>query len=122
MADAAAATREPTCVSSFVKRHATLAMLFGIIALGVWPRLSHIGRPMFLDLHAWRQADSAAFIHGYLIDSFNLFSPSIDRHPCTAKQRAFGRVEAELPVVPYLAAAPLRLLGATQASAAYVRS
>ncbi len=93
-----------------------------ILVLGVVPRLSHLGRPYFLDFHAWRQADSAAFTHGYLVGSWNPLSPSVDRQPCKEKSAPFGRVEAELPIVPYLAALPLRVLGVRDASAPYLRA
>jgi hypothetical protein len=106
----------------FVRVHATAVTLVAIVGLAVLPRLSYIGRSQFLDFHAWRQADSAAFARGYLIDSFNPFEPSIDRQPCTLKHAAFGRVEAELPVVSYLAALPLRMLGMRDASAPYLRA
>jgi hypothetical protein len=109
-------------VIRFVKLHATAAMLIGIVLLGVLPRLSHINRRFFLDFHSWRQADTAAFTHGYLVDSFNPFAPSVDRHPCKAKSSPFGRVEAELPIIPYLAAVPLKLLGMRDASAPYLRA
>ena len=95
--------------------------LTAIIVIGTIPRLYHISQPYFLDLHSWRQSDSAAFTDGYLVESFSVFDPSIARHPCSVVNTPFGRVEAELPIASFLGAIPLKLLGATSASAQYIR-
>ena len=82
----------------------TLLALAAIVVLGVLLRSHDISAPYFADFHAYRQGDSAAFVHGYLVDSFNPLDPSVDRHPCRLKQHRFGRVEAELPVAAWVAA------------------
>jgi hypothetical protein len=99
----------------------TLLTLVAIITLGVLARSYDIAAPYFADFHNYRQSDSAAFVHGYLVDSFNPLDPSIDRQPCRGKQYRFGRVEAELPVAAWVAAAPLKLLGMREAPAPYLR-
>jgi hypothetical protein len=101
------------------------AVIFGLVALlvlGVALRSYGLTREFILDFHAWRQSDTAAFTRGYLVDSFNPFDPSIDRYPCDKKGAKFGRVEAELPVVAWLSALPLKIAGVTEPSAPYLRS
>jgi hypothetical protein len=97
-------------------------MLLGIVLLSILPRLAYVDRDHYLDFHAWRQSDSAAFTNGYLNGSWNPFEPAIDRQPCKLKRAPFGRVEAELPIMGYLAAIPLRLLGRDHASPSYLRA
>jgi hypothetical protein len=99
----------------------TLLTLVVIIVLGVLARSYDISAPYIADFHNYRQSDSAAFVHGYLVDSFNPLDPSIDRQPCRGKQHKFGRVEAELPVAAWVAAVPLKLLGLREAPAPYLR-
>jgi len=96
--------------------------LWAAIALGVALRLSHIGDPYLADFHAWRQADTAAFAHGYLNDSLDPFDPSIDRYPCEHRATPFGRVESEWPGVQWLSALPLAALGQDYPPPWYLRS
>jgi hypothetical protein len=100
----------------------TILAFVTIVCLGVLARSHELMSPHFSDFHHYRQADSAAFVHGYLVDSFNPLDPSIDRQPCPLKQHRFGRVEAELPVAAWVAAVPLKLLGMEEAPAPYLRA
>ncbi len=93
-----------------------LVLLFGT-ALRLW----NISDPYILDFHAWRQSDTAAFTHNYLVDTLNPLDPAIDRYKCEHRALKFGRVEAELPVASWLAALPLRALGITCPTAPYLR-
>lgn len=86
-------------------------LLLAIIVLGVGVRSYQITEPDITDFHAWRQTDTAAFTHGYLVQTLNPFYPSVDRYPCDLRDEPFGRVEAELPVVGWLAALPLAAMG-----------
>src|SRR5262245_12367951 len=47
----------------------TLLTLAAIVVLGVVVRSYQISAPYFADFHSYRQGDSAAFVHGYLVDS-----------------------------------------------------
>lgn len=96
--------------------------LWAVITLGIALRLSHIADPYLADFHAWRQADTAAFAHGYLIDSLDPFDPSIDRYPCERRDALFGRVESEWPGVQWLSALPLVVLGQDFPPPWYLRS
>ncbi len=93
-----------------------------VIFVALLLRAKNIDATYVLDAHAWRQTDSAAFTHGYLVDSFNPFDPSIDRYPCDAKHAKFGRVEAELPLYAWLPAVPLKILGVDHVPLTYLRS
>ncbi len=97
------------------------AWLWCVIAFGVALRLSHISDPYLADFHAWRQADTAAFAHGFLIDSLSPLDPSIDRYPCEHRNVPFGRVESEWPGVQWLSALPLAAFGVTYPPAWYLR-
>jgi hypothetical protein len=108
--------------TSYLRSRPSALALAALVGSCILPRLSHIGREYYLDFHGWRQSDSAAFTNGYLQGSFKLWEPAVDRQPCKLKRAPFGRAEAELPIVAYLAAAPLRLLGHERASPIYLRS
>lgn len=97
------------------------AWLWCVIAFGVVLRLSHVTDPYLADFHAWRQADTAAFAHGFLIDSIDPFDPSIDRYPCEHRREPFGRVESEWPGVQWLSALPLAAFGVSYPPAWYLR-
>lgn len=97
-------------------------LLWAAIVFGVALRLSHVADPYLADFHSWRQADTAAFAHGYLTDSLNPFDPSIDRYPCEHRASPFGRVESEWPAVQWVAVVPLALLGVDFPPAWYLRS
>ncbi len=97
-------------------------LLLAVILLGVGLRSTNFTEPEILDFHAWRQADTAAFTNGYLTETLNPFDPSIDRYPCTHKDEPFGRVEAEFPVVAWLAAVPLAALQIEHPPAPYLRA
>ncbi len=104
------------------KNIAVAAALLAIIIAAVALRLIHFNDRYIVDLHSWRQADTAAFTHNYLNNGMNLFKPQIDRYPCRFRDvKDFGLVEAELPIVHYLAAVPLYAAGKDWPSAPYLR-
>ncbi len=112
----------PLSWRSFFPTRLRLALCLGLILIGaLFLRARPLDDPYLLDFHSWRQTDSAAFTHGYLIDSFNPFDPSIDRYPCEFKHEKFGRVEAELPLYAWLPAVPLKLMGVKHPSVPYLR-
>ncbi|WP_246099100.1 ArnT family glycosyltransferase [Persicimonas caeni] len=90
--------------------------------MGVGIRCYQLTEPGITDFHAWRQADTAAFTHGYLDETLNPFHPTVDRYPCELQGEPFGLVEAELPVVGWLAALPLAALGVDFPPAWYLRA
>jgi 4-amino-4-deoxy-L-arabinose transferase-like glycosyltransferase len=96
-------------------------LLFSIL-IGTAIRLVQIGEPYLLDFHAWRQADTGAFTHGYLTETLNPFDPSLDRFPCEHRDAPFGRAETEWPLIPWLSALPLALLGIDYPPAPYLRA
>ncbi len=93
-----------------------------IVGLGVGLRCVHLTDPVIADFHSWRQADSAGFAHGYLLETLNPLSPRIDRQPCELGDAPFGLVEAELPISAWLSALPLKLLGVHFPPPWYLRS
>lgn len=99
-----------------------LVLLLLSILLGTGLRLIQVGNPYLLDFHSWRQADTAAFTHGYLTETLNPLDPSLDRFPCEHRDAPFGRAETELPLVPWLSALPLSLLGVDYPPAPYLRT
>lgn len=101
------------------RRH--LLWLAAIVALGVLPRLYQVEAPLYVNGHAWRQADSAAFVDGYLQHGLNLFSPRVAQQPCDYFDEPFGAVESELPVIAWLSALPLAAVGEKWAPPWYLR-
>ena len=97
-------------------------ILLALVVLGVGVRSYQITEPDITDFHAWRQADTAAFTHGYLAATLNPIYPSIDRYPCDLRGEHFGRVEAEFPFVAWLAALPLAALDVAHPPPAYLRA
>ncbi len=97
-------------------------LFFFLVALGVFVRLPGVTDDLILDLHSWRQTDSAGFAHGYLIEGINPFAPRASRYPCNLASEPFGKVEAELPLHNWLAAVPLYILGFDFPPAPYLRS
>jgi hypothetical protein len=93
-----------------------------IVVIGLLPRLYDISAELYTNGHAWRQADSAAFVDGYLHHGLNLFSPRIAKQPCRYYDAPFGAVESELPVVAWLSALPLAALGVQWAPPWYLRA
>lgn len=104
-----------------LKARPHLLWLLAILVLGVGLRCIHLTDPYIADFHAWRQADTAAFTHGYLIETFNPLSPRVDRQPCSLADAPFGLVEAELPIAAWIAAVPLKALGLRFPPAWYLR-
>lgn len=100
----------------------TAWLLTALILLGVGVRLYQINAPDITDFHAWRQADTAAFTRGFLVDTLNPFYPSVDRYPCHYRGEPFGRAEAEFPVVAWVAALPLAAMGVDFPPAPYLRA
>lgn len=99
------------------------AVLLAIAVLGgIAVRSIGFTNPYALDFHSWRQGDTAAFTHGYLTTTLNPFDPRVDRYPCEHRDMPFGRVEAELPVVSWLAALPLAAMGVKYPPAPYLRA
>ena len=98
------------------------ALLGAIVVLGLLPRLYQLDAPYYVNGHAWRQADSAAFVDGYLQHGFNLFSPRIAKQPCQLFDAPFGAVESELPIIAWLSALPLAAMGIGWAPPWYLRS
>lgn len=96
--------------------------LAAIVLLGIGLRSYQLTRADIADFHAWRQADTAAFTRGYLVDTLNPFYPSVDRYPCAYRGEHFGRAEAELPLVAWMAALPLAALGMDFPPAPYLRA
>ncbi|MGM0559210.1 MAG: glycosyltransferase family 39 protein, partial [Myxococcota bacterium] len=97
-------------------------LLLAIILVGVGVRCYQISDPDITDFHAWRQADTAAFTSGYLVETLNPFYPSVSRYPCDLKGEPFGHVESELPVVAWLAALPLAALDVDVPPPGYLRA
>lgn len=104
------------------ERFIALLGLAAVLLLGVGLRGIHLREPFIADFHSWRQADSAGFAHGYLIETLNPFSPRADRQPCELADAPFGLVEAELPISSWISALPLRLLGVSFPPPWYLRS
>ncbi|MBA2661090.1 MAG: glycosyltransferase family 39 protein [Bradymonadaceae bacterium] len=96
-------------------------VLLAIVLLGMGLRSYQLTDPDIKDFHAWRQADTAAFAQGYLVENLNPFLPSIARYPCDLRAEPFGRVEAELPVVSWFAALPLAAIGMQSVPPWYLR-
>lgn len=97
-------------------------ILAGIILLGIGLRCYNLTAPDISDFHAWRQADTAAFTQGFLVESKNPFYPSVNHFPCEHRGEPFGLVESELPLIPWLASLPLAAMGMDFPPAPYLRS
>ncbi|MFW5876508.1 MAG: ArnT family glycosyltransferase [Myxococcota bacterium] len=93
-----------------------------VVLGGLALRAPAFERGDFFGYHSWRMGDSAAFTTNYLAHSLNPFDPRISRYPCSETGHPFGQVEAELPVVAWLAALPLAALGADFPPAWYLRA
>ena len=100
----------------------TLLAFAAVVLAGVGLRCMHLRDPFIADFHSWRQADSAGFAHGYLVETLNPFSPRADRQPCELADAPFGLVEAELPISAWLSALPLKLLGVSFPPPWYLRA
>ncbi|MCB9589047.1 MAG: glycosyltransferase family 39 protein [Polyangiaceae bacterium] len=115
------ATQAPTSKAR-QRRWLALVGVALVVLVGVGLRCIHLRDPFIADFHSWRQADSAGFAHGYLIETLNPFSPRASRQPCEVADAPFGLVEAELPISAWLSAVPLRLLGVSFPPPWYLRS
>lgn len=96
--------------------------LAAIIFLGIGLRCYQLTEPDITDFHAWRQADTAAFALGYLVENQNPFYPSIAHYPCEYQGKPFGLVEAEWPLISWIASLPLAALGIDFPPAPYLRA
>jgi hypothetical protein len=103
-----------------ISGHGFLLLL--VLALGLLLRSPNFTSPHFVDFHSFRQAETASFAHGYLIDSFAPWRPADSRYPCRLEGQRFGWVESELPLPSWVAAVPLKVLGVHYPPAWYLRT
>ena len=81
-------------------------VLFAAIALGLMARVATFQSPLF-DLHAWRQADTAAIARNFVTERFDPLYPQIDYR---GNQRD-GYVETGLELYAFTVAAIARVVG-----------
>src|SRR5512145_2289467 len=81
-------------------------LLFAAITLGLMARVMTFQSPLF-DLHAWRQADTAAIARNFVHERFNVLYPQIDQRG----GRADGYVETGLELYAFSVAAIARVVG-----------
>jgi 4-amino-4-deoxy-L-arabinose transferase-like glycosyltransferase len=83
-------------------------VLLGLCVLSLGVHLIGLDQP-FLDLQAWRQADTAAVARNYYEEGYDLLYPRVDWRGDTP-----GYVEMEFPLYPYLVASLYPLVGGTR--------
>jgi hypothetical protein len=101
-----------------LRQHLPLGIVL-ILATAI--RCVNLTSPRFEDLHSFRQAETASFAHGYLVESFLPWLHSASRYPCAYAGARFGFVESELPLPSWLAAVPLKAIGLGFPPAPYLR-
>ena len=87
--------------ASFVK-----CALVAVITIGVLARALTFQSPIF-DLHAWRQADTAAIARNFVNERFNPLYPQVDYRG----SRADGYVESGLELYAFVVASIARVVG-----------